>query len=779
MKNYILPSTLAAVLILFSCTREPVITSEESTGETRSIAFHATQSDTKTVFGPINSDKTYPVLWQTGDEVAISHNWSESFTTTHYSAKISNDGKDASFIGDFTLADDTNTFIVVSPFASAKSQSKNNNRILVEWPSSQTPILADGENPSSPDPAAQVLFGRMDYDSKADVPSSIEMSFNHLSAYLRMRFTNVNLATSSGEATVLSVSLATEDTPLAGRFQYYFDDSKDYKNFENNAEAMTVVTASVNTFSNGDDIWIGIRPVALSGKKLTFKISTDKGTLTKEVSLTEDDKYNLSSGSVATFTVNMDGISLAEPVTFTKVTDPSTLNWGDEIIIAAADYDIALSTTQNTNNRSGAGVTKAENGDKILDPSSSVDIITLEDGVIPGQFSFHTPTGYLYARNDGTINSTSNILQTIADKTGKENHASWAITNDNGTTRIKANLAEGGSDATAVRPHLRYNQGNNLFTAYNTQISQNAIAVYARTPENIENHFAATMPDANSENAVSSSYAAKELDVYIFANVAWTASVTGEGASLSATSGTGNAILTLSIPENTSMTATPTYTVNISTTAVVSPASYTFTVNQNAKPLWGERWISDWTTAGDTPETYQSRANVSTSVYNNGSVTYKSAGGSGNTKLYKDYIIYISNFKAASWSGGDLPDNPWNLMIGKSNGWFTVTGIPCPGVKKATLTYLVNRSDKKYTATSTTSGVSFSSLQQASEPSDWVSQNSDGTMGTTHKNIYTITYEITFDQESTLNTFDIKFENTDGSNNIRVAEIQLVATEVF
>ncbi|MBR6054746.1 MAG: BACON domain-containing protein [Bacteroidales bacterium] len=581
MKKYIIPSALTAALMLLSCAREQEFAPEETPIQTQTITFNADQIDTKTAFGAINSDNTYPIFWQSGDEVAISHNWSDSFTETHYQATISEEGKKASFAGDFSLADGTNTFIVVSPFASAKSQSKTNNRVLVEWPSSQSPILASEGRPSSPDPAAQILCARNDYASKAEVPSSMEMSFNHLSAYLRMRFTNVNLTTpSSGNATVLSVSLSTEDTQLAGRFQYYFVDDSDYKHFGNNSEAFNIVTASVSSFSEGQDIWIGIRPVPLSGKKLIFTISTDKGTLTKEVTLPSNNKYNLSCGSVATFSVNMSGISIVEPVTFTKVTDPSTLNWGDEIIIAAAGSDIALSTTQNTNNRTGTAVTKVDNDSKILDPSSSVEIITLEDGVIPGQFSFHVADGYLYARNDGTIGSDKNILQTIADKTGKENHASWSITNDNGTTRIKANLTEGGSGNTTVRPHLRYNAGDNLFTAYNSKNSQGPIAVYARTPENVGNHFVVTM----AADGLTVPYEAGSYPIYIFGNVPWTATVSGNG-SLSEASGSGNAVLTLTIPRNETYSEV-THTVTVSTAAGVSPDSYTFTLTQEESKVF-------------------------------------------------------------------------------------------------------------------------------------------------------------------------------------------------
>lgn len=585
MKNYIIPSALAAILLLFSsCSRE--LDSAADQVSTQTISFYASETETKTEFGSKNGTK-YPVIWKDGDKVAISHNWSDYTTGDGYTAEISDEGRSARFVGDFTLDDGANTFIVVSPFAAAKSRAESSNRILVEWPAAQSPVLSAEGQPSSPDPLAQVLVARKHYDSPDEITSPIDLKFSHLSAYLRMKFKNVNLSTLSGDATVLSVSISAATKQLAGRFQYYFDyhDNLDDGHFDLNMSGFKDVTASVPSFAENSDIWVGIRPVDLSGETLTFTITTDKGSLTKEVTL--GDNRKLSKGSVATFTVDMGGISMAEPVFYNKVSDPKDLKWGDKIIIAAAKENIGLSTVQNTNNRSGAPVTKVNEGGAILDPFASVQIITLEDGVVPGQFSFNVGDNnvgdrYLYAQNDGTIGEESNILQTIAEKTGKENHASWSITNDNGITRIKANLEEGGSDETTVRPHLRYNSGSNIFTAYGGKNSQSEIAVYYRRPADVANHFVATM-DKDGETISS---AEATLQINVFSNVDWTATVTDGGGSLStasgsgnlsAISGSGNAVLTLTIPEN-KYYRDITHTVTVSTDA----SSYELTLTQKA-----------------------------------------------------------------------------------------------------------------------------------------------------------------------------------------------------
>ena len=48
----------------------------------------------------------------------------------------------------------------------------------------------------------------------------------------------------------------------------------------------------------------------------------------------------------------------AEDGTWTLVTDASTLAAGDQVVIAAKDSNVALSTTQNSNNRGQENITK-------------------------------------------------------------------------------------------------------------------------------------------------------------------------------------------------------------------------------------------------------------------------------------------------------------------------------------------------------------------------------------------------------------------------------------
>ncbi len=162
--------------------------------------------------------------------------------------------------------------------------------------------------------------------------------------------------------------------------------------------------------------------------------------------------YNAGS---ATYTVEV----VAELPTFELVTDASTLNAGDEILIAYVDEEtetcMALSTTQNPNNRKAtSNVALIEHG--ILEAGFDAQIITLETGA-ESTFLFNVGNGYLYAASSG-----SNWLRTEQEADDNAN-ATIVIKNDTATI-----IFQGAN----TRNHLRYNENvqnevsNPIFSCY-------------------------------------------------------------------------------------------------------------------------------------------------------------------------------------------------------------------------------------------------------------------------------------------------------------------------
>lgn len=139
--------------------------------------------------------------------------------------------------------------------------------------------------------------------------------------------------------------------------------------------------------------------------------------------------------------------------TWEKVTDSASLAVGDKVIIVASGSNYAMSTTQNTNNRSQASVTKSGN---TVTFSSGVQELTLKTGKVSGSFAFYTGSGYLYAAS-----SSKNYLKT---ETTLSNNSSWTIEiSATGVATIKA-------QGTNTRNWMRYNSSNNppIFACYSS-----------------------------------------------------------------------------------------------------------------------------------------------------------------------------------------------------------------------------------------------------------------------------------------------------------------------
>ena len=126
------------------------------------------------------------------------------------------------------------------------------------------------------------------------------------------------------------------------------------------------------------------------------------------------------------------------------VTKASTLKVGDQVVIAAAKYDYALSTTQNTDNRGRAGITRNDNN--TITFGKDVQVLTLEEGLTNYEYTnykLQTGNGYLYASSNNLLTGTS-----------VEAGGYWTIDNF-------INIA-----ALHVFKYIRYNYSSGIFASY-------------------------------------------------------------------------------------------------------------------------------------------------------------------------------------------------------------------------------------------------------------------------------------------------------------------------
>ncbi len=146
---------------------------------------------------------------------------------------------------------------------------------------------------------------------------------------------------------------------------------------------------------------------------------------------------------------------------YVLVTDGTTLAVGDKIVIAAKDFDVAMSTTQNTNNRGQTAIVKKDDVLEIL-PADAQEL-TLQVGAVEGTFALYTGSGYLYAPS-----SSSNHLKEQEKLSEK---SSWTISiAEDGTATLLAQ--------SVTRNFMQYYSEDELFSCYAANKPQKDIVLY-------------------------------------------------------------------------------------------------------------------------------------------------------------------------------------------------------------------------------------------------------------------------------------------------------------
>lgn len=454
MKQIVKYIALASVasLLFISCNKEiEVQITEEPIINTYTVDF-ATAPMTKTVFGT-PSGSTLPTLWTATKTVGISLNFESLKQSTN--PVVANEGATASFSADISASGSSPyVFYAISPYSSVQSISSSYNSALIEFPSSQTPLDA------SVDEGAQILIAK---NNAGDVfpTSSVTLAFEHLSAYGKLSFANLSLA---GGESIASVAL-TSPTNWAGRYYYYFEDNDSGDKAGDLKESSASKTITLTT-TKTTDIWFACAPVDLGGQNLKIVITTNVGTTyTKNVTIPAGKTF--ASGKVNSFTVNMSGIDADSSVDYVLVTNAADLTVGSEVIIAATgDYDFALSTTQNPNNRAATAQAKSSDDQTISSPGDAVQILTIAAGNTPSTIAFSTGSGYLCAASSG-----SNYLRT---QETLDDEGSWTVSIDEGVATI---IAQGLN----TRNYMRYNISSNIFACYATGSSTGTtVSIYKK-----------------------------------------------------------------------------------------------------------------------------------------------------------------------------------------------------------------------------------------------------------------------------------------------------------
>lgn len=420
-----------SVLAMASCQKEQNITNSE---DLTVVSFSTSEIQTKTAFGDKTAEGKYPTLWTGNEIVGVAYNGG---SVNKENITSSTDGKSASF--EIAFAQDANAtshnFYVISPADAFLGMNKDSAKGHIKIETTQTP----GEGTC--DPAAQVIAASHKSET---FDTQVNLAFSHVTAY-----GNLSIILPENAGAVSKISL-TSSKNIAGRFYYDFNGSLE--------ESTASATISLLT-SKVSDIFFACAPADLSGGKLDIIVTTENGTYEKSIDLTGK-TLKFESGKISKFTVN--GFTKKESdEVYTLVTDASSLKIGDKVIIAAADADVAISITQQPNNRAETSVTKKDK--TIINPGKDVQLFTLEPGTKAGTYAFNTGSGYIYAAA-----SDKNYLKT---QITNDDNGSWTIScTADGVATIKAS-------GTNSRNLLKYNSYSNLFSCYSK--GQDAVAIYS------------------------------------------------------------------------------------------------------------------------------------------------------------------------------------------------------------------------------------------------------------------------------------------------------------
>ncbi|MBR6464949.1 MAG: chitobiase/beta-hexosaminidase C-terminal domain-containing protein [Bacteroidales bacterium] len=399
MKKYfsLLCSAAIVALSLSGCSKNDNTPDEaQISGVQKTVNFNAKTPGTKSYFGE-KVDGKFPTVWTANNKVAISANL-KSYKEATVTPKGT--GNTATFNAKLEQPTGATQFIfyALSPASVVVGVSADNSSVTADLPTTQYPTN------TSVDEAAHVMAGISSvYTEWPDENTTVDLNFSHIAAY--GRFTLENFPET---VTISSVDIEAE-TEIVGR--YYFKVTDKTFDTYTASKVLTIKTDNIVANSNPDrNFWFAIRPVDLRGTELKVSVHTDVGTYVKTFSfpnLSDSNVGNFIAGKVATFILDMDGITPASARIFTLVTDYKQLLEDTQVIIVSVDEDQAISTTQKTSNRAAASVTKEENGTVIKDPSPSVQVFILEQGTKSNTVAFNCieneePSGqYIGAKGDG------------------------------------------------------------------------------------------------------------------------------------------------------------------------------------------------------------------------------------------------------------------------------------------------------------------------------------------------------------------------------------------
>lgn len=370
--------------------------------------------------------------------------------------------------------------------------------------------------------------------------------------------------------------------------------------------------------------------------ELTYTTNADKATVKlpandgapRQVVVTFSDGYAKSSVAI------VQGADTTKGNTWELVTDASTLASGDQLIIAAKDYDVAMSTTISSERRSATAVAKL--GNYFLTPAATTQTLVLANGTTAGTFAFYDGV------NEGYLVSTSTSYK-LDNQAYIDANTSFTISIADGVATI------GNKEGDYSDNKIYYREGSSYNYFYSGETEKQAIALYRLVgvkgtipvaPADV------TVPDSTDKVVIPEEGAteATPINDVVFNYVGdWNIAATSEADWISFSFDKANNCLTYTANANDGAVREATATIT-ATLDGEQPLTWSFNILQKGAPM--EVTIAEFITKGkDENVTYRLTGVVTTvpSSYSGAYVIEDGDGNKANIKYLKteegNYVV--------------------------------------------------------------------------------------------------------------------------------------------
>ncbi|MBQ3248638.1 MAG: hypothetical protein IJB03_03135 [Alistipes sp.] len=341
-----------------------------------------------------------------------------------------------------------------------------------------------------------------------------------------------------------------------------------------------------------------------------------------------------TDGYAKTSTIIVQSADTSKGNTWELVTDASTLEAGDQVIIAAKDFDVAMSKTISSERREATEVTKL--GNYYLTPTDAVQTFVLANGSAAGTFAFYDDT------NKGFLASTSTSYK-LNNQSYVDADASFTVTIADGVATI------GNKEGDYAENKMYYRDGSSYNYFYSGETEKQALSLYRLVgikgsipvaPADV------TVPDSDESVVVPEEGAAEAtaINAVVFNYVGdWTITAAADVDWITFSFDKVNNCLTYTAQANEGTVRNATATIT-ATLEGQEPLTWTFNVLQKGAPE--EVTIAEFITKGkDENITYRLTGVVTTvpSSYSYAYVIEDEAGNKANIKYLKteegNYVV--------------------------------------------------------------------------------------------------------------------------------------------